>query len=138
MCEVLRNNKDDLALITLKKFFVENGGKVKPKPGFSVAARIACHVTLDAREIQILEFLSKTSREGTNIPVIISKIEMYIQSMGDKLTDVSMIDLLKKALTLLFYNFVGIKTVFCCSCLSCNPDRLDDNIIVYHRVRGII
>ena len=95
MSEVFRQCKDDLGLITLKKFFVENGEGVEPKPGFSVAAKLANHCTLDPREIRILNFFKKISKKGTNLPEIISKIENFIESMGDALTDVRKFDIIR-------------------------------------------
>ena len=95
MSQVFRQCKDDLGLITLKKFFVENGEGLEPKPGFSVTAKLANHCTLDPREIQILNYLNKICKNGTILPEIISKIESFIESMGDSLTDVRKFGIIK-------------------------------------------
>ena len=95
MSQIFRQCKDDLGLITLKKFFVENGQGAVPKPGFSVTAKLANHCTLDPSEMRILNYLNKICKNGTNLPEIISKIESFIESQEDALTDVRKFDIIK-------------------------------------------
>ncbi len=39
ICDVLKQNYDDLALVTIKKFFVENGKGIDPMLGYFVQVR---------------------------------------------------------------------------------------------------
>jgi hypothetical protein len=46
ICDVLKQNRDDLGIITMKKFFVENGRGIEPVTGYGVQASNAKTCTL--------------------------------------------------------------------------------------------
>ena len=57
ICDVMTQNRDDLGLVTMKKFFVENGKGIKPMLGQFIQAKHATSEPVGPREYAVFQYL---------------------------------------------------------------------------------
>jgi len=73
--EVLKEAKDDLGLMAVKKFFGESLSKhISPKIGSSTLAKIAASENLSSKEMEIMHKLIEETTEGSQLPEVDTNI----------------------------------------------------------------